>query len=182
MPVRSFGQGGWWCGFGLLVFVLFGFFFSPVMLFPWWHLRNYISSTNYHWLTAEVLRSHTPIPALLVLFLLSVLTVAKNILQIQIDHANFMAKSLALWWRERLFFRLWLARSKPNWQHLAPPAWWEALLLYSRNLLLKRHVPSNLYSFFIDVCLNLSSRWICNWRHRCSILQKKIISFHCVLP
>lgn len=53
------------------------------------HIVNKLSLVS-----TEVLSSHTSGPALLVLFLLSVVTVAKHIIEIQIDHTNLWPNCL----------------------------------------------------------------------------------------
>lgn len=70
--------------------------------------------------SAEVLSSHTSGPALLVLFLLSVVTVAKRITEIQIDHKNLWPICLLCGGEKDIIFHALLPGSKSNWQLLVP--------------------------------------------------------------
>lgn len=103
-----------WCGFGCLV----GFFPSCAVSMVRSEKLYIVNKLSL--VSAEVLSSHTSGPALLVLFLLSVVTVAKHIIEIQIDHKNLWPNGLLCGGGRDIIFQALLPRSKSNWQHLVP--------------------------------------------------------------
>lgn len=99
------GFWGGWCGSGWLVG-----FFSPVVS-TGRSEQLYIAS-KLSLVSAEVIRSHTSGPALLVLFLLSLVIVAKHIIEIQTDHTNLWPNCLLCGGDRDIIFQALLPGSK----------------------------------------------------------------------
>lgn len=105
-------------------FFLFCCFTSSCAVSTWWRLRM-----------LECLSSHGPVSALLVLFLLPVLTVAKHILQMRILWSNCLLCD------GEIIFQAVACKKQAKSAASCLTPWWEALLLYSHNLLSKKCHP-----------------------------------------